>query len=105
MIYGVYSTFVLTGLRVMSSEVRIVGFAPAGEPVTSYDRQQLALYAAMLDADGAGQDWREAAATLMRIDVTSPDGEACWLSHLERARWIVGGGLAAALQTFGARTV
>lgn len=88
----------------MSSDVSIAGLAPIGEPVTSYDREHLALYAAMLDADGAGQDWREAAATLMLIDVTRCDAEACWLSHLERARWLVGDGLHAALQTFGDRT-
>lgn len=82
---------------------RIKRLAPSSDAVVDYDRQHLALYSAMLDADDAGQDWRAAAAMLMRIDVTRSDAQACWLSHLERARWIVSDGLAAALKTFGAR--
>lgn len=77
--------------------------APANDLATPYDRRHLSLYAALLDAEDAGSDWRDAAATLMGIDVTDPDAEACWRSHLERARWIVGAGLMSALGTFGNR--
>lgn len=75
--------------------------APCDESVLSYDRRHLSLYAALLDADDAGLDWRDAAATLMGIDVNDAGAEPCWRSHLERARWIVGNGLAAAIAAFG----
>ncbi|MDB5542757.1 MAG: hypothetical protein JWQ89_4484, partial [Devosia sp.] len=60
---------------------------------------------ALLEADDAGGAWQDAAASLMQIDVTRCDAEACWRSHLERARWIVGAGLATALVAFNARKV
>lgn len=71
--------------------------------MTAYDRDQLPLYAALLDADDAGQTWQEVAVTLMRINLADADAEACWRSHLERARWIIGEGLASALSSFSAR--
>jgi hypothetical protein len=71
--------------------------------VVDYDRRNLALYAALLEADDAGYDWRDAAALLMQVDVTRKDAEACWRSHLDRARWIVGDGMEAALKSFAAR--
>ncbi len=74
--------------------------APDGETVGDYDHRHLALYASLLAADDAGSGWREAAASLLRLDVTDSDAEACWRSHLDRARWIVGDGLAAALVAF-----
>ncbi len=77
--------------------------APSGTAVLDYDRHHLALYAALLDADAAGEDWKQAAVSLMGIDLADAGAEACWRSHLERARWIVGDGLAAAVTTFGTR--
>ena len=77
--------------------------APTGNAVIDYDRRHLALYAALLEADDAGSDWRGAASSLMRLDVSDADAEACWRSHLERARWIVGDGLGSALVAFNAR--
>lgn len=77
--------------------------APKGNAVVDYDRRHLALYAALLEADDAGRDWQEAAHSLMQLDVTEGDAEACWHSHLERARWIVGDGLGIALEAFNAR--
>ncbi len=74
--------------------------APAGD-VESYDRRNLALYAALLEADDAGRDWREAASSLMELDVAREDAEVCWRSHLDRARWIIGEGLEQALVAFG----
>jgi len=71
--------------------------APSGKEVVEYDRKNLALYAALLEADDAGRDWREAASSLMRLDLADENTEACWRSHLERARWIVGEGLGTAL--------
>lgn len=77
--------------------------APTENAVIDYDRRCLALYAALLEANDAGRDWQDAASSLMQIDVTESDAEACWHSHLERARWIVGDGLGIALEAFNAR--
>lgn len=75
--------------------------APTCDLATDYDRRHLSIYAALLDAADAGEGWKSAAATILGIDVTSPEAEACWRSHLERARWIVGDGLASAVTVFG----
>ena len=77
--------------------------APVGAAAGEYDRRNLALYAALLDADEAGVAWQEAAALLMSLDVSHENAEQCWRSHLERARWIIGAGLGSALATFGAK--
>ncbi|RIV80327.1 hypothetical protein [Pelagerythrobacter aerophilus] len=85
----------------MNCVLALKEIAPSGEPVTGYDREHLVLYAALIDADDGGGDWREVASTIMKIDVHSAGAKDCWRSHLERARWIVGDGLAAALEAFG----
>ena len=77
--------------------------APEDDAVIDYDRRHLALYAALLEAADTGRAWQEAATSLMRLDATERDAEACWRSHLERARWIVGDGLGSALVAFGTR--
>lgn len=79
----------------------ILDVAPSGDAATDYDRRQLALYAALLDADDMGLDWRKAVVSLMQLDPLRPGAELCWHSHLERARWIVGPGLAQAVEVFG----
>ena len=76
-------------------------FAPSGEAVTDYDRCQLSLYAALLDAADASVPWRDAASAVMGIDPAEVGAEICWRSHLDRARWIVGRGLAQAIEAFG----
>lgn len=77
--------------------------APTGDEVVDYDRRNLALYAALIEAVDAGRNWRETVSDVMQLDPSDPDGEACWRSHLDRARWIVGDGMAAALEAFGKR--
>lgn len=77
--------------------------APSGDVAVDYDRRHLALYAALLEADNAGDDWHVAASSLMQLDVADRNAEACWRSHLERARWIVGDGLESALVAFNTR--
>ena len=77
--------------------------APSGNEVVDYDRRNLALSAALLEADDAGRDWREVASSLMRLDLADKDAEACWRSHLERASWIVGEALGVALVSFNRR--
>lgn len=79
----------------------LLDIAPAHDAATEYDRANLALYAALLDAADAEQDWTIAASDLMGIDITDSGAEACWRSHLDRARWIVEEGLGSALETFG----
>lgn len=80
----------------------VMDVAPTvGSAVTDYDRRQLALYAALLDAEAAGTDWRKAAIGLMHMDPDQAGAQLCWQSHLNRARWIVGEGLSEAVATFG----
>ena len=98
MIYDSVSPAATTGARTAGVQM----MAPSSATVLDYDRRHLALYAALLDADDAGGDWQDAAASLMQLDVTDCNAEACWHSHLERARWIVGDGLGIALETFNA---
>jgi hypothetical protein len=74
--------------------------APIGTQVTDYDRRHLALYAALLDAEDAGLDWSQAASSLLGLDPMGSGTEACWRSHMERARWMVGAGLPNALEAF-----
>ena len=81
--------------------VRVNERAPNGRTVAEYDRRSLPFYAALLDAAEAGQDWREVASTILGLDVSEAGAEACWRSHLERARWIVGEGLGQAIAAFG----
>jgi len=77
--------------------------APRGKEVVDYDRRNLALYAALLEADDAGRDWRDAASSLMHLDLADKDAEVCWRSHLDRARWIVSDGMELAIVAFGER--
>ena len=76
--------------------------APSGH-ITTYDKQNLPIYAEMLDAESAGMGWAEGARTILGLDLTQDATSArrCWDSHLARARWIVGDGLGAALRAFG----
>lgn len=75
--------------------------APSGNEAVDYDGLHLAIYAELLDADDRGTRWQDAAATVLRLDVGQPGAEACWRSHLDRARWIVGAGLKTAITAFG----
>ena len=76
--------------------------APTGS-ATKYDQSHLFIYAELLDADRRGVTWEEAASAILRLDPAMDKGAArlCWESHLKRARWIVGKGLASAVETFG----
>lgn len=78
--------------------------APEG-PVTAYDRRNLSIYAQLLDAEDSGLDWRTCAEEILGRD---PHGDAtatfvCWQSHIKRARWIIAGGLAEAVEYFNKR--
>lgn len=84
----------------MPSEVSLMQNAPCGAP-EDYDQIHLALYAALLDAEALGVMWQEVASTVMQLEPGLEGTERCWRSHLERARWIVGDGLAYAVEAFG----
>lgn len=80
----------------------LLDVAPEGE-VSAYDRRNLVTYAELLDAADAGVDWASGAVSILGFD---PDCDPettrrCWETHLVRARWIVGDGLASALEAFG----
>jgi hypothetical protein len=91
-----------TALEVKMREAsRVDPLAPSGDVVTGYDLKHLALYAAILDADDAGVRWLDAAASLLKVDFAPPLTEACWRSHLQRARWITQEGLPTAVTAFG----
>jgi hypothetical protein len=80
----------------------LLNVAPSGQ-VTGYDRQNLPVYAELLDADAAGMGWTERTRLILGLDAAVDDETArnCWESHLARAHWIVGEGLGSALQAFG----
>jgi hypothetical protein len=71
--------------------------APDCEAVTAYDQQHFLTYARLLDAERQAQDWREAAADILKLDVAHDPAaaEQCFRSHIARAHWIVGPGLVA----------
>ena len=63
--------------------------------LTDYDRTHMLTYARLLDAERDGYPWSDAAAEILLVDVDA--AERCWRSHLDRAHWIVGAGLATAI--------
>lgn len=77
--------------------------APSSEMVLDYDRRHLLTYAELLDAETAGIGWQAGSLAILGIDpATDPErARLCWESHLARARWIVGEGLAHAIAAFG----
>lgn len=74
--------------------------APNDFSLTAYDRAHMLTYARLLDAERLGHDWTAAAEGILGLDVAADRAaaELCWRSHLERARWIVGKGLAAVVR-------
>jgi hypothetical protein len=73
--------------------------APTGEEFTAYDAAQMLTYARLLDAERAGQGWRDAAREILLLDVAADPAaaELCWRLHLARAQWTISAaGLAAA---------
>ena len=72
--------------------------APWRDAITDYDRMHFITYARLLDANKANLSWEEAARTILYLHVGAghKDGcaaKACWVSHLERAQWLVTEGL------------
>ncbi|MFT5331018.1 MAG: hypothetical protein ACI9KA_002116 [Parasphingorhabdus sp.] len=79
----------------------VTPLAPDASDVTDYDRAHFLTYARLLDAADENTDWRENAHAILRCHRTADDEAVrrCWDSHLARARWIIGEGLALAVGT------
>ncbi len=63
---------------------------PSGDRLTAYDRQHLATYLRLLEAERAGADPDHVARTVLRLDpVAAPEhARRVHRSHLDRARWM-----------------
>lgn len=83
-----------TGARLImpqrSPEPRVADQAPDADVLTAYDREHLATYLRLLDADAEGADWKEVARIVLHIDpVREPErARRAWESHLTRAKWM-----------------
>jgi hypothetical protein len=62
--------------------------APTLDGLTDYDRSHTTVYLRLLDAAADGADWREAARIVLDRDPDAEGTEACYTSHLARARWM-----------------
>ena len=68
--------------------------APSDKILTSYDKQHLATYLRLLDAEAEGAAWQEVARNALKLDPDrDPDrARRVWHTHLTRARWITESG-------------
>jgi hypothetical protein len=64
--------------------------APDAVEITEYDQQHFSIYAQLVFADDAGEDWRRSAEQILGLDVDRDEEAArrCWESHSTRAHWI-----------------
>jgi len=64
--------------------------APQGDPLTDYDRDHIALYLRLLDAEAQGADWQEVARIVLGVDpsVDRSRAELMHATHLSRAHWL-----------------
>jgi hypothetical protein len=65
--------------------------APSASILTGYDEEHLLTYRGLLDAEGDGAEWDEAALLVLRIDPIREPTRArhAWESHLTRANWLL----------------
>lgn len=63
---------------------------PASSTLTDYDREHLATYVRLLDAEADGADWGEAVRVIFGLDPAREPERARRVhdSHLSRARWM-----------------
>jgi hypothetical protein len=59
---------------------------PEASELTGYDREHLATYLRLLDADSQGAEWAEVTRTVRFR--TRRTARRVWESHLTRAKWI-----------------
>ncbi|MEH3117262.1 MAG: DUF2285 domain-containing protein [Methylorubrum populi] len=62
--------------------------APAAPEITDYDEAHFVTYMRLLDAEADRADWMEVARVVLHRDPAVPTTQACWESHLARARWM-----------------
>jgi hypothetical protein len=69
---------------------QVIDEAPGAGEITCYDREHFITYARLLDAEVDHADWREVVRVILRRnpEIEPRRARHCWLSHLERARWI-----------------
>jgi T6SS, Transcription factor, DNA binding domain len=72
------------------SDPPVADQAPDADVLTTYDREHLATYLRLLDADSEGADWGEVARIVLNIDPAREPERArrAWESHLARAKWM-----------------
>ncbi len=80
----------LTGklLAIMPHHKKLQPLAPDSSRITPYDRAHFKLYLLLLKADQQGDDWRTVTADIMGLDPKKASAKRCWLSHLQRAKWM-----------------
>ena len=80
----------------------LLDIAPTGA-ASDYDRRNLFTYAELIDADDCGMGWKRGAVEILGFEpgFDLELAQRCWESHVARARWIVGEGLASAVEAFG----
>ena len=73
-----------------ASDPSVADQAPDTDALTAYDREHLAIYLRLLDADADGADWTEVARVVLHIDPAREPERArrAWESHLSRAKWM-----------------
>jgi len=67
---------------------------PDSAVVTQYDKDHLADYLRLLDADTEGAYWKEIAVVIFGLDPDANDAESIYKSHLKRAKWMSESGYA-----------
>ena len=69
---------------------KVADLAPSGPVVTSYDEHHVVTYIRLLQAEGEGASWRDAARIVLNIDPEREPDRArnAYRSHLSRARWM-----------------
>lgn len=62
--------------------------APDSPNLTDYDERHMAIYLLLLDAEGEGDNWRDAANVILNIDPSAEPRQArrAWETHLGVAR-------------------
>jgi hypothetical protein len=74
--------------------------APTADTLTDYDKEHLATYIRLLDAE-ADADWSEVVRFVLGIDPEREPARArhAWESHLTRAKWMMSRGYHQLLRT------
>jgi len=75
-------------LEIMPHHNKLQPLAPDSSRITPYDRAQFKLYLLLLKAEQQGLDWRLVVGDIMGFDREDASARRCWLSHLQRAKWM-----------------